>query len=55
MERTQTRRKQHNIQVGEELLLVRVEVAQSGDDVTRQTNADYFQYCSKNEHDEMIE
>jgi hypothetical protein len=52
---TQTWRKQHHVEVRQELLLVGIEMAQAGDDIAGQADADHFQHCAEDEQREVVE
>ncbi len=53
--RTQTRREEHDVEVGEKLLLLSVEVAQSRDDVAGQADADHLHDGFEDEQDQVAE
>lgn len=50
---TQAWREQHHIQVGQKLLLFGVKVAETRDDVSRQTDTDYFEDGLKDQEAKM--
>lgn len=52
---TQAGRKEHNVEVGKKLLLVRIEMSQARDHVSRQTDADHLQHGAKHEHNKVPE